>query len=309
MRVWIAAPVLLVLGFIALGGAVSAVAGSPPPRGQLIDVGGRSLHIICEGPRSNGPTVVFEAGAFGFSADWGAVQPMVTARGWRSCAYDRAGLGFSDTGPAPRDAMSITADLERLLKTAGEPGPFILTGHSMAGLYAPLYARRFPDQVAGLVLADPSVADFEPEGLMDRLSEDSLWAAIGGSVGAFKLLPARLADQIGLPPAAHAEKGWAFQTGRHNRTAHAEERAENRSTRQLLDAGPLDPALPVAVVTAGPDRPERPGRKESQAAAARASAHGYYLNVPEATHDNLLGPVHGVTLVDAIARVRAAHGF
>jgi pimeloyl-ACP methyl ester carboxylesterase len=308
MRLWITAPLLVILGVIALGGAVSAVAESPPPRGQLVDIGGRRLHIICEGPRGNGPTVVFEAGAFGFSADWGALQPMVTARGWRSCAYDRAGLGYSDAGPSPRDALSITTDLQRLLEAAGEPGPFILTGHSMAGLYAPLFARRFPDRVAGLVLADPSVPDFEPDGLIDRLTEDSLWAAIGGSVGVFKLLPAGLADQIGLPPVAHAEKGRAFQTGRHNRTAHAEERAENLSTRQLLDAGPLDPSVPVAVVTAGPERPDRPGRKERQAAAARASAHGYYLNVEAAAHDTLLGPVHGQALVDAIARVRAAAG-
>lgn len=177
----------------------------------------------------------------------------------------------------------------------------------MAGLYIPLYARRFPDQVAGLVLADPSIPEFEPEGLLDRLSEDSLWAAIAGSLGVFKLLPGSLADQIGLPPAARAEKGHAFSTGRHNRTAHGEERAENRSTQQFLDAGPLDAAIPVAVVTAGPERPDRPGRKSRQAAIAQASNHGSVLNIPEASHDTLLGSTHGAALVDAIGRIRALH--
>ena len=108
------------LAFIAAGGALSVVAG----RRRAVDVGsGRRMHLICEGPPGNGSTIVFEAGAFGLSADWGAVQQMATLRGWRSCAYDRAGMGASDPSPEPRDAIRITADFEHLLKTAAENGP------------------------------------------------------------------------------------------------------------------------------------------------------------------------------------------
>ena len=59
--------VLAVLVFIAAGGLLSAATAAPPLRGAMVDIGdGRRLHIICEGPPAgtNGPTIVFEAGAF-----------------------------------------------------------------------------------------------------------------------------------------------------------------------------------------------------------------------------------------------------
>src|SRR6266542_855761 len=97
----LAGGVLAVLVYVAFGGAMSAVFGTPKPRGQLYDIGGgRRLHMLCQGPATDrGPTVLMESGAFGFSADWGAVQEKLAADGVRSCAYDRAGLGFSDPGP------------------------------------------------------------------------------------------------------------------------------------------------------------------------------------------------------------------
>ena len=65
-------------------------------------------------------------------------------------AYDRAGLGLSDPGPSPRDGLAIAYDLERLLAEAGEAGPYLLVGHSMAGLHTRLFAGRNP----GLLPAD-----------------------------------------------------------------------------------------------------------------------------------------------------------
>src|SRR5258706_14401530 len=90
----LAGAVLGVLIYVACGGAMSAAFGTPRPRGQLYDVGGgRRLHMICQGPGADrGATALMEAGAFGFSADWGAVQDKLAAEGVRSCAYDRAGL-------------------------------------------------------------------------------------------------------------------------------------------------------------------------------------------------------------------------
>ncbi len=304
----LALPLIAVLAFVALGGAVGAAAGAPPLRGQMIDVGGRRLHIVCEGPADDGPTLVFESGVWGFSADWGAVQQMTTQRGWRSCAYDRAGMGFSDAAPGPRDGLAIAADLERLLDAAQVPGPYILVGHSMAGLRLPTFALRNPQRVAGIVLADPTVPDIEPEGLAATLSDDSFWGALASSVGLLKPFAQRHGDRMGLPPVARAEKIHAFGLGRHARTTFAEAKAENSATRQMLALGPLDPALPVAVITAGPERPERPGRKLAQAATARNSLAGYYRNVEAATHNSLLGLDHAEAIVEGIAHVRAAAG-
>jgi pimeloyl-ACP methyl ester carboxylesterase len=304
-------PVLAVLSFIALGGAMSALAGPPPLRGQMVDVGdGRRMHIICEGPADGGPTIVFEAGAFGLSADWGAVQQMTTARGWRSCAYDRAGMGMSDPADFAPDALHVTADLERLLRLAQERGPYILVGHSMAGLYLPLFANRYPDQVAGLVLVDATTrqasAGAATEGFVNRFSRASRWAAAGASLGLFKPVAGSYGDRIGLPPAAKAEKQRAFASGRHNRQAYAEVKIWQTSARQMLDAGPLDTALPVSVITAGPETPERAGRKAMQSAPAQQSRHGYFINIEAANHRSLLGLDHAQAIVEGIARARAA---
>jgi pimeloyl-ACP methyl ester carboxylesterase len=303
--------VLAVLAFIAVGGLLSAATASPPLRGQMVDIGdGRRLHIICEGPPAGtaGPTIVFEAGAFGFSADWGAVQQMATERGWRSCSYDRAGAGLSDPGPQPRDALKITDDLHALLNKAGEQGPFILVGHSMAGLYIPIYAKRWPDQVAGLVFVDATTPQATKEramsGFATRFAQASKWAAIGASMGLFKPVTGKYGDRIGLPPAAKAEKKHAFASGAHNRNAYDEVKVWNLSGQQLIDAGPLNPELPVSVVTAGAAR--APALQALRAAPAGESKHGYYRNVDGAEHRTLLGLEHGGEVIEGIARVRAA---
>ena len=126
----------------------------PPPRGEFIEIDGRRMHVVRAGLKSAAPTVLLEAGSFGFSADWAAVQARLAALGCYSFAYDRAGMGLSAPGPAPRDSRAIVADLEKLLAAAGETGPFILVGHSMAGLHVHLFAGRNPGMIAGLVLVD-----------------------------------------------------------------------------------------------------------------------------------------------------------
>ena len=117
-----------------------------PARGERFSIGDdRRLRAVRAGPaRSDRPLVVLEAGAFGFSADWAAVQARLADQGVRSLAYDRAGLGYSDPGPEPRDSLAIAVDLERLLASIGETGPLILCGHSMAGLHVRLFAARNP---------------------------------------------------------------------------------------------------------------------------------------------------------------------
>ena len=91
-----------------------------PAPGQLVDVGGHRLHLWCSGEGS--PVVVLETGAGGSSLQWNQVQPGV-ARTTRVCAYDRAGLGWSDLGPTPRSAAKIVDELHILLETAGVAGP------------------------------------------------------------------------------------------------------------------------------------------------------------------------------------------
>ena len=127
----------------------------PSPTGGRIDVGGRALYLDCTG--SGGPTVVLEGG---ITSDWAAVQP-AAAEFTRVCSYDRPDSPGSRSDPTPsRTAQEVVADLRAMLTAAGEPGPFVLVGHSLGGLYVQLYAYQHPDEVAGLVLVDPTHEEF-----------------------------------------------------------------------------------------------------------------------------------------------------
>ncbi len=129
-----------------------------PMVGKLVDVGGgRRIHIDCRGQGS--PTVVLEAGldTNGVWA-WSAVHDEI-AKVTRTCAYDRAGVVWSDPKSGVHDADGVADDLHAALAGAGEQAPFVLVGHSLGGPYISDYTRKFPDQVAGLVFVDASHPD------------------------------------------------------------------------------------------------------------------------------------------------------
>ncbi|HEX9636529.1 MAG TPA: alpha/beta hydrolase [Acidobacteriota bacterium] len=123
-----------------------------PAPGRLIDVGGHALHLTCSG--LGGPTVLLESGVAASSISWSAVQPEL-AKLTRVCAYDRAGLGWSESGPRPRSARQCVLELHALLDRARLRPPLILVGHSFGGLLARLYAAEHPATVGALVLLDP----------------------------------------------------------------------------------------------------------------------------------------------------------
>ena len=143
----------------SIAGTTSMAAQTPdigPPPGRLVDVGGRSLHVICSG--SGAPTVLLEAGASAFAIDFFLVQPEI-ARTNRVCAYDRAGMGWSSARPDLETPARIVADLEALLTAIGEKPPFVLVGASFGAVYVRLYQLEHPAAVAGLVLLDPATED------------------------------------------------------------------------------------------------------------------------------------------------------
>ena len=124
-----------------------------PPPGRLVQVDGRKLHLHCSGKGS--PTVLLMAGGSAFSIDWDLVQPRI-ADTTRVCSYDRAGLGWSDPGPADETVEQTIRDLHELLRTAREQGPYVLVGASIGGVFIRAYQRAFPDEVAALVFSNSS---------------------------------------------------------------------------------------------------------------------------------------------------------
>jgi pimeloyl-ACP methyl ester carboxylesterase len=135
---------------------------------RLVDGGGYKLHLKCVG--HGAPLVIFESGLGGNADSWAKVMPAV-GQTTRACSYDRANVGSSDPAHRAtavvngkkylelRDGDSIVRDLHTLLSNAGEHGPYIFVGHSLGGLYAVLYAARYPSDVEGMVLEDPAHPD------------------------------------------------------------------------------------------------------------------------------------------------------
>jgi pimeloyl-ACP methyl ester carboxylesterase len=203
---------ILLIGLPVLGFAYQILATQRdrrrfPPPGRLVDVGGYRLHLNIMGEEKGGPTVLLDSGMVSFSSNWAWVQPEV-AKVVRVIAYDRAGLGWSDPGPSPRDAGHSARELHAALVKLGIAGPYVLVGHSYGGLAVRAFAALYRDEVAGMVLVDGSHPD-----QWVRFGVSSKMVGVGNKVGGFlarfglfrifngeyKLL----AD--GLPPQQYAE--------------------------------------------------------------------------------------------------------
>ncbi len=181
-----------------------------PPPGRLIDIGGRKLHLHCTGNGS--PAVILMAGGGAFSIDWSLVQPKV-AQDTRVCSYDRAGLAWSDPGPADETVEQTVSDLHALLRNAGEKGPYLLVGASVGGIYIQAYQREFPKEVAGLVFSNSSnrigrLVNGKP-GLIWELSEEQIRSTFPLAASDKGPAPTSEGDPFDrLPPDLRAARLW-----------------------------------------------------------------------------------------------------
>lgn len=233
-----------------------------PPPGRLVDVYGHAIHLHCMGA-GGGPTVVLDAGLAGFSTDWALTQPRV-AEFARVCSYDRAGYGWSEPALGPRTSEVIAEELHELLHRSRTPGPYLLVGHSFGGYNVRVFADKYPDEVAGLVLVDTSHESF-PERLppdarrryerFDALEGPSL--RLGEALahtGLIRLLLEEnrcglLAMFDPLPPEAHAATMRLRATPRFFHTAYQEIVSFDESGRQAHRARGLGDR-PIVVITA-----------------------------------------------------------
>jgi len=165
--------VVLAAATVGAGATFNAVAinhyrACHAPPGNLYVVDRYKMHLHCSGEGS--PTIVLDGGLGDDSLIWAKVQPELS-KTTRVCSYDRAGFGWSDPRPGPRNADRIVQELHLLLTEAGISGPTVLVGHSVAGLYIRAYAARYPHNLSGLVFVDgstPLQADRFPDELREE---------------------------------------------------------------------------------------------------------------------------------------------
>jgi len=133
------------------------VRGSAPPSDRMISIGSHRLQIHMEGKGT--PTVVIDAG---IADKLDKVRPLQEriARVTQVITYNRAGYGESEPGPLPRHSGREADELKALLEHASVPGPYVLVGHSLGALNMQVFASKYPDAVAGMVLLDPPPLSF-----------------------------------------------------------------------------------------------------------------------------------------------------
>jgi len=155
MKVWLALAVFVAATGVAAAAPVADDFYRHPGRLVAVD-GARRLNLACMGQGS--PTVLFDAGGGDSTLSWRLVQGDV-AKVTRACAYDRAGIGFSDPRRGPSDANAAAADIHALLVAARIETPVLYVGHSLAGLFGVLLSATHPRDLAGAVLVEPAFAD------------------------------------------------------------------------------------------------------------------------------------------------------
>jgi pimeloyl-ACP methyl ester carboxylesterase len=297
----------------AAGSAYQAVATRRdarrfPPPGRLVDAGGHRLHLLVRGPDGPGPTVVLDAGLGSFSANWSRVQDDL-ATTLRVVAYDRAGLGWSERGPRPRDAATMAVELRAALRAAGLPGPFVLAGHSFGWLPVRAFAELYREEVAGLVAVDGSHPDQWvrwPTPHADRILIAS--TRVTGLLARFGLL--RLLDlsarvSAGLPDRQVGELRARTALPRTS-AVEAEQLAGWAAGRAMIAASRPLADLPLVVLGVT----EQPfGAATLDALSARmtvGSTNAVRRVVPGATHESLVAdPAHAAFVADAIRAVAA----
>lgn len=291
-RRWVLVPALGVLVLVAAGGAYETVAAatgpSLPPAGRTYLVDGQQLYLRCSG--SGSPAVVLFNGLGERATSWASVQRRV-AVSTRVCVFDRPGQGWSGGEHRRRDGRELAASARGLLRAAGVAPPYVLAGHSVGGVYALVYADRYPEDVAGVALIDSATPDqFE---LPDYPGFYSMWRRVSAVLPSLSRAGITRILGLGAPREVLAD-----------RDELAELPTVFRQAQPLETLG----TRPLVVLTAGTGAQE--GWFEAQDALARLSSDSVHLTLAGATHSALLdeqyAAVTGLAIGKVVRIVRAA---
>lgn len=287
---WLSRMMVLCLGLTLAGAIYESAAEAAdvrayPPPGQMVDVGGYRLHINCMG--SGSPTVVIDAGWGDWSAKWSWVQPEV-ARTTRVCTYDRAGMGYSEAGPLPRNARQFAQELHTLLHQANIPGPYVLVGHSLGGLPVRVFVHDYATEVDGVVLIEsmsPAQFSQSPTDTKPQTTSQSSGFSIPfvlARIGLVRLFAGPLGFKPALPPEVQ-QAFTAFSVTPRSIQAWADEGAAMPESGAQARVVTTFGDLPLIVLSRGLD--QQPDWQAMQAELLQLSSNSQQLIADKSDHN------------------------
>ena len=248
------------------------------PQTLVVLPDGRRANFTCMG--QGAPTAILESGWGVPDTSWRDIQPEL-AKITRVCTFDRAGYGFSDPGPMPRDSAASVADLHNALKAAALAGPYVLVGHSLAGFDARLYAYSYPKEVAGLLLLDPPTENIYRR---ERQPDEDL-ASIRTCIKIAKVRPIAPGDHCAPPPGpgwSDEEIGWMTRLSFFQTLLSEDESMVGRSADELAAARHGLGDLPLILLQA--DASPHDERSKELDAMVRDSTRGAHRIVSGSRH-------------------------
>jgi pimeloyl-ACP methyl ester carboxylesterase len=222
--------------------------------GKLYNVNGYAMHMYCTGQGS--PTIILDSGLGDDFTIWAKVQPDLS-RVTRVCSYDRAGFGWSQARPGVQDANAISAELHQLVSVSGVQRPFILMGHSIAGLYLRSYAAHYPNDLAGLVFVDgatPLQDDRVPRELVkiqDQQRKEMPWQKLLMTLSWYRIKGICTAVPAGFESYSLWIKADSCVPSQMSAMEN-ELDAERASGEETLHAGPFG-SLPILIFSRDPE--------------------------------------------------------
>jgi pimeloyl-ACP methyl ester carboxylesterase len=292
-----------------------------PPADQMVAVNGHSVHVLCmgQGPRS----YVLDAGASAGTFEWWRLQPLLAKTG-RACAFDRSGLGWSESSGGAHDGATAADELAALIRAAKIATPFVYVGHSLGANFATIYYARHPQDVSALVLIEPGL----PRDLLedfhgtraDAFAATDCGATCYAAGAATDLGVTRLAAWIMIKPghslsgpaldAYRAELGRASATmataaslNALPKTAYEELDVHSFGDTPVLIFASSQPRPPEGSETIADVKKWRAGQLATFAALAATSTHGKGpITIPDSSHSSMvMGEHQSAAMAQAIA--------
>jgi len=300
---------LPVAGLIYEAYADARAAREFPPPGTLVDVGGgRRLHLLCIG--TGEPTVIFEASGWGSALSSSAARERIATR-TTVCSYDRRGRGWSDPAPGVTTVSALAGDLGVLEDRAKLQWPGVIVAASIGGLTAEMFARAYPERVAGLVFVDAANSLALPR-LGSRSGTITAVACAAGALAQFGVI--RLLDPFAIGADSDAARRGAALT--YGARLWAETCAMARGLtaiqREFEQAPPLPADIPLIALSASSTKELMPpfaerfidagqiraALEDTHRTLAERSSRGTWKKVPDSTH--LIGNSQPDAVADAV---------